>query len=493
MVATRAKKTVKPNRGKKSAKTSANKTSANKTSANKTPANKTPAKTRAKVSTKPSTKASAKASTKSRPRATSKKSKKAATRKPVKSAKARVGKKAKKVSKTTKRPVSAKPMNVDFAATLDSLYSTYTSRKVSARLKADVRTQVTSWRWATESMSFDVPFARELYGGSAPRWLADERADPESHVHHGLDAQDRIVIECSSGGSEQVCLYAPQQRIIVDWDGDGRIDSVSQRHYQDGRLAADYTHCGYRGLDTRYEYDGDRLQRSVTRNWEKGEKPWFCQNVFSYDMDGVLARIDLQYLDEQGQPVPGADRLEYLRLPKGETLKTVEARVQSLLEQALAAAQERIPRTEKLYCLLLCYTEEDLPAAWPPFLVWGRESYRRSVLERGEDVSYYLWAPDEIRGRGNADEYWLEDQALRDACLLHSQLMQMKQGKVSAMRVLKNMVPLIEEMMRQAGFPVTDDFVVAYADNTGEISPLKAMKAHLPAERWALLKERGYV
>lgn len=55
------------------------------------------------------------------------------------------------------------------------------------------------------------------------------------------------------------------------------------------------------------------------------------------------------------------------------------------------------------------------------------------------------------------------------------------------------MLPLLESMVRQAGLPVTDDFVVAFADNTGEVDPLKAMKARLPDAHWALLKQRGLV
>jgi hypothetical protein len=332
-----------------------------------------------------------------------------------------------------------------------------------------------------------------LYGEPAPRWLAaDERADAQTHVQHALDAQGRIVIECRSGGREKVCLYAAGQRATVSWDGGYSVD---QDHYQDGRLVAYNNRRGDQKLDIHYEYDGDRLQRSVTRHWKKDEppSPWLSQHVFSYDEDGVLARIDLQYLDDRGQPKPGSDRLEYLRPPKGETLKTIEARVQSLLEPALAAALAKIPRDEKLYALLLCYTNEDMDSAWPPFLVWAPESYRRAVLERGEEVRYYLWAPDEIRSACGDVEHWFDEQPLCDTCLMHHQLMEMEDSDASAMRVLENMMPRLEQMARQAGLPVTDDFVVLYADNTGEVDPLAAMEARLPAGQWALLKQRGYV
>ena len=94
---------------------------------------------------------------------------------------------------------------------------------------------------------------------------------------------------------------------------------------------------------------------------------------------------------------------------------------------------------------------------------------------------------------GEADEHWFSDEALGEACLLHGQLMEMKQSNASAMRVLRHMLPLLESMVRQAGLPVTDDFVVAFADNTGEVDPLKAMKVRLPDAHWALLKQRGLV
>lgn len=384
-------------------------------------------------------------------------------------------------------------MNPSSSPELDAIFARYSEGEAASQLRTEIRAQVVRWRWASKSMGFDVPFARQLYGGSAPRWLSDAHANPGEHVHHGLDAQGRIVMECSAGESEQLYLHTPGQRVTLDWRGNGGLQSAGLCLYQDGKPVADHLHLGYRGIDTLYEYDGDRLLRSVMRNWAENQKPWFCQYAFHYGADGGLERIDLQYLDAQGRIQAGADRLHYLRLPKGETLKTVEARVQSLLEPALAAALVHIPHDEPLYCLLLCYTHEDLPAAWPPFLVWGRESYRRRVLERAEDIHYYLWAPDEIRDEGAAVEYWPKDQALRDACLLHSQLMGMRNSDSSALRVLKHLLPLLESKVKQSGLPITDDFVVAMADNTNEINPLKAMKARLPADHWQLLKQRGYV
>ncbi|WP_312113590.1 hypothetical protein [Brevibacillus reuszeri] len=376
------------------------------------------------------------------------------------------------------------------------LKSFFDKKSLWEKLRTEARTQVVTWRWATESMAFEMPFARELYGGSNPRWVADDRANPKSHIRHGLDAQDRIVIECGPGTQETVWLHEADRRTGVQFyvhNDDVSMGSVTQYGYQDGRLAANHLHMGYRGADTLMEYEDGRLLRSFSRHWQEEDEPWYSQYVFSYDAQGHLERIVLQYTDEQGQPT-GQERLTYLRMPKGESLATVEARVKSLLLQAIETTLDNIPQEEKLYCLLLCYTHEDLGAAWPPFLVWGRESYRQSVVERGEDVSYYLWAPDEIRDvQGEDHEYWFDGQELREACLLHAQLMDMKQSNTSAMRVLKQLVPEVLRMAEHAGLPLTDDFVVAFADNTGEVDPLKAMKSGLDAEHWTLLKQRGYV
>ncbi|MCL2715690.1 MAG: hypothetical protein FWD68_14165 [Alphaproteobacteria bacterium] len=330
---------------------------------------------------------------------------------------------------------------------------------------------------------------------------------------------------------------------LVQWSNSGGDATITKSDTHDDRLVAEQTWSLYSYEEIRYEYDpeGDRLQRSLIRLWRKdddfssdasddedsdedvdsddedfddedfddddhphdfavdkeGRTPELSQLVFTYDPDGVLARVTHQDLDEQGQPRPGPGRLEYLRLPDSESMETIEASVQSLLEQALAAALNEIPREERLYCLLLCFSGEDMDCGWPPFLVWGRESYRRSVLERGEAVGYYLWAPDEIRAKadnkGTGDEYWLQDQTLKDTFLLHRQLMKGEDSNASAMRVLEKTLRPLARMVRQAEIPVTDDFVIAFADSTGEISPLEVMETCLPPERWALLQDRGYV
>lgn len=185
---------------------------------------------------------------------------------------------------------------------------------------------------------------------------------------------------------------------------------------------------------------------------------------------------------------------EQEHLPQDLSLATLEKQVEEQLLNALPIALAALPHDQPLYCLLLCYTAEDIASAWPPFLVWGTESYRQTIVGQGEDVSYYLWAPDEIRAQqAQQYEYWFIQPELKNLCLLHSQLMNKKQSYSSAISVLNKLQPEITRLIKEAGIALTEDFVVSYADNTGSVDPLNALKAGIRAEHWEALKRQKYV
>ncbi|ALM85822.1 hypothetical protein [Bordetella sp. N] len=176
------------------------------------------------------------------------------------------------------------------------------------------------------------------------------------------------------------------------------------------------------------------------------------------------------------------------------SIDSLEAQVKAALLERLPAVLQSIPRDEALYCLLLCYTNEDTGAAWPPFLVWGKTSYRDQIVATGESVSYYLWAPDEIREvQGYDDEYWFDDESLVELCARHADLIDVGNSQEPVLRVLAGLVPEVRRLVQAAGLPVTDDFVVAYADNTGAVDTVGAMEAVVDSSLWAVLKQRGYV
>lgn len=376
---------------------------------------------------------------------------------------------------------------------LKALHQAHAEPAAALALQARCEAQVVSWRWATASMGYITPFPRESSGTPPPRWVAEAKVDARKHVQHGLDEAGRIVFERSPSGRSGVWLHAPGRRQYLSFHDGGRINAAWEFREEEGRLQAlDLVDEG-RGIDRTYHWEGGRLLREVMCNWSTAGRTWWCQAVYSYDDAGQLDRIVLEYLDRNGRAT-GQRRLQYQRPRPGETLATVTAEVERLLVEAITAQLPRIPRDEPLYCLLLCFTESDFTAAWPPFLVWGRQSYREAVLLRGEDVAYYLWAPDEMRGgQGDADECWFDDEALVEACKRHSQYMELRRSDVSAKRVLKSVAAWLDAPERRALLNTTDDFVVAVADNTGSIDPLPGMRRAIGPERWARLKERGYV
>lgn len=376
---------------------------------------------------------------------------------------------------------------------LDALYQTYSESSAGAALQARCREQVVSWRWASHSMAFVVPFMREEHGGPVPRWIADAKADPARHVHHGFDVQGRIILECEPNGSMSVWLHLPDVRQQFSFHNSGSLDSIMQFHEPGGRLQQLQLAADDRGFTEHYEWEGERLLRVLIENRGGGRRTWWCRRLHDYDDDGQLQQMTLEHLDSRKRR-KGDAQLLYLRPRKGETLATVSAEVQQLLQEALADALPRIPQEEPLYCLLLCFTEEDLSAAWPPFLVWGRQSYREQVLAQGEEVAYYLWAPDEIRqAQVGTCERWFDAPALVQACTRHAQYMALRQSSALAMQVLKAVAAWLDAPEQRGQLRTTDDFVVAVAENTGSVDPLPGLRRALAPERWALLKSRGYV
>lgn len=376
-------------------------------------------------------------------------------------------------------------------------YEFFASEAEASSLREKARAEVVSWRWATESMAVDIPFAKELYGGSRSRWLNDNAAKPEQHRHHGIDAAGRIVIECYAGKRETVWLYADNSKTGVEWSlhhGDISLYAVTHYQYWDNLLVAEQTYIpGRHQLSDEFIWQDGLLLRRFRQTVAESRDPWYSQHVFIYDKSRELERIVLQYTDADGVP-SGQERLEYLRLPKGETQATIETQLEMHLLDAFSTALAQVPREQPLYCLLLCYTAEDIAAAWPPFLVWGTEAYRQQIVVQGEDISYYLWAPDEIRELQAAQyEHWFKQPELKDICLVHAQLMSIKQSYNPAIRLLQRLVPDITRLVKESGLLLTEDFVVTYVDNTGNVDPSKAIKANISAEQWAALKRQKYV
>lgn len=376
---------------------------------------------------------------------------------------------------------------------LKALYERYATPAAARALFQQSQAQVVQWRWATESMTHPTPFACEHYGGKAPRWLPDAKADPDQHVRHGFDAQGRVVLTCKPGGRWEALLHAEGVQHALDFYDGFQPDTAWEWREKAGRVLGLDMVTRDRGINRTYHWQGAQLQRVVVENWSSDGATWWCQDVYRYDDDGVMVRIDLEYLTADGQP-QGEPRLTYLRPLPGETQATVAAEVERLLKEAIAAYLPRVGGDAPLYCLLLCYTDGDIAAAWPPFLQWARQPYRERVVADGEDVAYFLWAPAEMAPVPGGDgEHWFDAPALVAACTRHAQFMAMRGNTASAQRVLRSVATWLDAPEQRAMLHTTEDFVVGVADNTGNVDPLPGIRKAIGPARWAALKAQGYV
>lgn len=401
----------------------------------------------------------------------------------------------------TTKPFSASqigvpPKNPEMA----ELFRHYGDPLVAGKLDAEVRAQIVCWRWATESMTMDAPFephCSALLGIPRPRWLKAGKESPEDHTLHGLDASGKIVFE-SSGLDETLWVHEENKSTrfgfrknshdVTPWAGE--LSDIWQYIFAaDGNLCLNHCYFSYRDTyrDSRYLWENDRLVASLTVNFSGGEEDSRYGHAFEYDDKGDLDLIRLHYLDKDNVP-DGNARVEYRRPKKGETVPVLAAAITEKLVKLIPERVKEAALTEKMYALLLCYTQEDFSAAWPPFLVWGKVSWRSSVAA---EPGYYLWAPDEIRGASSENECWLDDEELVNLCQRHKMLMSDQGNYASGKKVLLDVARRLNTFDWQAIAPVTDDFVVVAVDNSLCVDAHKDIKASLSPEAFALLKSSG--
>jgi hypothetical protein len=119
------------------------------------------------------------------------------------------------------------------------------------------------------------------------------------------------------------------------------------------------------------------------------------------------------------------------------------------------------------------------------------DAERRRIVERGEEVRYYLWAPDESDETNVRLPYG--DEVLENSCRLHCQLMDAKEDYSSAKKALRNAAKALNELDWPKLLDVTPDFIVAAVDNTGEVELTADIKATVPAAKYKALKANGLI
>lgn len=395
---------------------------------------------------------------------------------------------------------------------LKGIYEEYFDSAKYQQLADASRRQVVTWRWATLPMFSVRPFERELFGRTAiGRWLKEGEQPTTHHHRHGLDAEHSIQVVERARREESYWIYDDCQTTVVTFDVTSRPAtdpterSVSHvvRCWYEGQRPIRYQRFNPSGgFEDQYEWRADRLEKCVQcvwnhpyyspiyNTWSGMSKCWFVQQTYEYDADGRLDQVWSQYINESNEAI-APRKLEYRRPRKGETIPALSASIKAMLLEQIPEAVRRAKIDAMVYCLLLCYTEEDFLSSWPPFLVVGNESQRKRIVEEGNSVNYYLWAPDEMRSHDENYEITLDDETLSETCNLHLLLMDMKGSFTPGKKILRDVACQLNTHKWSGILKTTDDFVVAAVDDTGEVDFVKDIKATIPAERFADLESRG--
>ena len=398
-------------------------------------------------------------------------------------------------------------------------FEAYDAPERHEELDRECRAQVVEWRWATDDMAFAFrrPFPKE-WGGHGPEWLKAGAKLKPGMLRHGLDAQGIIhVVEDpwfdnkrAPGRIKPTYLVYQEDQIEAvryGWshaDPD-RVEHLHRRAYDSDQLAREYFLMpGRGGSERQLHWQDDRLERALSIGWTQRRQrdgTWGELRVtsrtemrFEYDRLGRLARIVERSLSEDGTFLRElGERVQYERPKKKESIAGLAGEIEEmLLEQVpetVASARGRGP----FYCLLLCYCEEDFPAGWPPPLILGSEAERRRIVERGEEIGYYLWAPAEMESRTTNAVVGLDDTVLNNVCRRHSQLMAGKRSFASGKKLLRAVCKSLNRLDWSEIIEVTPDFVVAPVDTTGEVDPARDIRAVVPRATLQGLRRQGLI
>lgn len=375
------------------------------------------------------------------------------------------------------------------------------------RLKQQIEPQVVEWRWATDDMFPLEPLQEYRPYPCKGKWLKPgKEPDYYNMMLHGLDANGKVLIihipyspESYHNGeiTERYYIYEEDKINIVQYS-DFRLRTVKyfiSYSYNEGRPYRQQIINGGSINDTWYYWNNQILEFEEGCEWLSGasvlepidinntfEIKWHGRNTFQYDLDGQLQKIVKQDLSN------GEEQLVYLRTRSGESIKELAPVIEDLLVEEIRRIVTNAHITSPAYCMILGYNSEDTHCVLPPFILIGLDEERQRIISEGNEIQYYLWAPDELRER--CPEVNLSDPEVLAKCLLFTQLMSLKHSASSGYKILRSVAKRLSSMDWSNILPVTSDFIVFAADNASEIDLMKDMKESVPADKLADLKKR---
>jgi len=181
---------------------------------------------------------------------------------------------------------------------------------------------VTEWRWANDDFFNPTPFHQELYKAPTPKWK--KAPTGSGNVHHGLDATETVWIlrrwpsayqeNCSQRLIERRPGVTDCFAYLGNWPeadltrAPKTVNLKGLHRYlvrPDGQLAMTYSLSDHAPAWNDYQYEHDRLVRSVFHA-DHPEKGFVTRReyFYTYAADGTIEEIRYEhYLLPEGRLV----------------------------------------------------------------------------------------------------------------------------------------------------------------------------------------------
>ncbi|MCE9552936.1 MAG: hypothetical protein K8T91_06110 [Planctomycetes bacterium] len=389
--------------------------------------------------------------------------------------------------------------------------------------------RVTEWRYATHRMYSPEPFfdTHDVSGHNGwkriqRKWV-DDPAKAGFFGPHGYDAAEKLVCV-----SDRLFYFFTDSGVdVVDYLSPTKVQYL-ERFVLDSAGSVRVKINASEGGVSRQEFvkaDG-RYASSTERRWLLNDdgtvkEGYGGQYHYEYDDAGELRRAWSKFHVPPHRP---RRTLLFDTSPLAEFDDALVALEKMLVEMIPAAVRDRGPMPSPLYAVMINYCGEDLIPTLPPELVLGFSSLRDEIVAKhGEGVTYYAWAPDEIKNLSTEVRLdWGQEResALQDLCFRIKRLEDATEDAVDELSGLKRFLAMtwrvslaltgnsqfqkVRTMLCKVArelndypwdtiTPVTDDFVVFAVDGSQELDVLSDFRKSIPADKRTLLKSRRLI
>ena len=346
-----------------------------------------------------------------------------------------------------------------------------------SKLRKESEAKIVRWKyWDSPNWYWDP--SDTLYYDCDP----ETATKADASTHYGYDSLGHVVLIRSSvlPKPDDECTFyflrhTRDSILIYHFIGIDALYSVIEARVKNGQIVhLEQAGCG--DWDTKdIEWKDGRVFKATTRReYERGN----------------IAVVEATY-DPKGNVIAEVDRskIKETPLPKGVTLKSLEAEIRPRLIQAIVKTITKLKLKKPVYCLALNYDCEGNPIM-PPMLGIGLESERIARLKKGgKDAKFDIWEPEQMSlfGKEETDEVIFEDKKLEKSCDYYNRLLDKKDDNAPAKKLLNEVAAELCRMDWTGKLTPTQDFV-AYAVDTEMVDLKKNLQHSVSPERLKKLK-----